>query len=115
MILLKAEQLLRGSDHVRDEFRFCMDRTGYWGDGRHPEVDMNSSNLISSCIFDDIKDEHGYRYAESWHNRLMLFQNQVMYYMEKVRLPWNTYYNGGIFHIRQLFAYPSYQLEVGYQ
>ena len=73
--------------------------------------------MIATYLFDSFSDriynKGDYRYAISYHNRLKFFQNQVMYYMEKVNLPWRSYYNGGIFMIEQQFVYNSDILKVG--
>ena len=116
MILLNALYIVRAAERIRDDFRFCVNRPGYWGDGKHPDVDLHSSNIISTYLFDyfdETYDNGDYRYATSYHNRLKFFQNQVMYYMEEVNLPWHSYNNGGIFMIEQQFAYNPSILEVG--
>ena len=117
MILLSALYIVKATERIRDDFKFCINRTGYWGDGRHPDVDLHSSNMISTYLFDYFDDrtyDNGdYQYEISYHNRLKFFQNQVMYYMEEVNLPWRSYNNGGIFMIEQQFAYNPSILEVG--
>ena len=115
MRLLHPNQIVDVVERYWRGFRFCFNRTGYWGDGQHPDLDLGSSWAQSSPIFRNIKDDYGYEFHVSYHNRLKFFQNQIMYFAERRESPIGHWYNGGVIHLEQQFAYDNEILQIGYQ